>query len=354
MIIIIIEKFNHINNFELPTNNLNFIVGNDYNFKNDIIKALSIYFGNEKESTDYIEYNNTKLQILNKNNLINPKEYKFLKLDILKLDLHNEVELNKNSFFRETMDNYLQNNYIGTDLEVLVNSIIEDIFCDKEYHFINDISLKINLNPLTSKIIVEHLLNIEVKKNEQNIPIDYLTYFDKVNILLEEIKHLIDIYLKENKVILVIDNIDYKLTIEEIKKLYKKIQILSEYPDLYIYVFTNNILWIENQSILLKSVLININNSIVYFENYDDILLKIKENYPLVIEDENLDKLTTRTIVKNISSICNLCTLSDSEFNNLEEMTIIKIINDIFDFKYELNFLYEYSNNCYYSYLTSN
>ena len=60
---IIIKKFNNIMDFELPSNNINIIAGNDYDFQNNIIMALNMYFGTLKESNDDIEYNGDNLKL---------------------------------------------------------------------------------------------------------------------------------------------------------------------------------------------------------------------------------------------------------------------------------------------------
>ena len=100
--------------------------------------------------------------------------------------------------------------------------------------------------------------------------------------------------------------------------------------------------------------MINSNNSIIYFEDLDDYIIKINENYPTLVSNDTLTHKVRRAILNNLEYIGNFVSINDENINNIEDMVIIKILNDIFDFKYNICVSTKDTSNCFNSYLTTN
>jgi len=354
-----IEKFNNINNFELPTNDINIIAGNDFDYKRNIIESLNIYFGSSKEDPKYIEYNGDTLKIFHKDLLISKKEYKIINLDISTINLNNELSLNKNSILRELLTIYINDIYNKTESSFLINSIINDVVEEIKNKdlFINspenNIELDLISNDLTTKHIIDELISIILTKNNNNIPIEYLSYYEQTITMLKIIEQFIKIINDEIKVILLIDGIDYRLSNNQIAQIYNKIELFTKYSSLYIYFFTNNKNILNKGNNLLKTVIINTNNSIVYLEDLEEFVNKISQCYPVVVSHEHINNVLRKTIVNHIDYIGNFTNINDEEVPNIEEITILKILNDICDFKCTTTLQKEYLNNRYYFYLTN-
>lgn len=355
-----ILRFNNLINFELPDNDINFIIGNNIDYKNDIIKALNIYFGNLKEDTKYIDYNKDTLKIYNNDVLINKKDYKIINLDFSNIDLNNEINLNKNSILREILISNLNNYYSNSDIPILINSIFDDlidIIKDNSDIFNNDLIKNINIdisqNEFTVKDILDNMINIELSKDDDKIPIDFLSSYEQSKIIINLVEELIKLNNNEKNIILSVNNIDCLLVDNQIFELYNLIEKLAKKYQIKIYIFTNNFDILKCNNNLLKTIIINQNNSILNLEIYDEILNKVRLCYPKEIDNNILDKMLKISILKYFKYFGNFVQINDIKIGNLEELTIIKIVNDIFEFKYDLYLTKEYQNNCFYLYLNN-
>ena len=346
--------------FELPSNNINIIAGNDYDFQNNIIMALNMYFGTLKESNDDIEYNGDNLKLYERDLLVSKKEYRLINLDISNINLEDEIKKSKNSLVRDIINNYLNCYYEKSDLWLLVSSIFEQIE-EKlrntnlfQNEIGNELKLEISLTDLTSKIILDDILQLELKKNQNSIPLNFLTFYDQIIIMI----NIIDEYLKLNNndgnIILIVNNIDNKFTDTQIIKVYNLLKDLAKYSNIYIYIFTNNKFIISQDNNMRKTVITNVNNSTVYLENIDDYIKKINEYYPIFISNDVLNDKVTNAILNNIEYIGNYVAINDVNIPNIEEISIIKILNDILEFKYDLKITNKQVNSHFYSFLTSN
>lgn len=361
MINIKIEKFNNLKNFELPENNMNLIIGNNFNLKSDIINSLQTYFSSAREDSQYIEYNGGNLKIFNKKNeLISKKEYKIISLDIVKIDMVGELSLSKSSYFRELMNIYLSQFCNGTEEEFLINSIISDIAYNinqkitKINSFLPDsININVSASEINNRIFLDSILNIHITKNEANIPISFLSFNERVLLTISIIKQLISKIGVDQKILFIIDGIDYKLTTKEKEQVYEIIKSFDNYKNVQVYIFTNEIELLSLDNNLYKSVIVNINNSIIYLDDYDYMLDNVIKNYPIFIPEEEINNKVKATIIKYFNYLHDFSNLSDKFITQLDELTIIKILLDSFDFKYDMKLVNEYLNNRFYSYLIS-
>lgn len=347
-----------MNNFELPDNEINFIAGNNVDYKKDIIKSLNIYFGNLKEDAKYVDYNKDTLKIFNGNTLINKKDYKIINLDFSNIDLNNEVDLGKTSILREILISSLNTYYSNTDIPILINSIFidlvdsiksnNDIFNE---NLIQNIDINISQNEFTVKDIIDNIINIELTKEENKIPIDFLSNYEQSKIMIKLIEKLIKLNSYEKNIILLVNNIDCLLADNQILEMYNLIKDIVESNKIKAYIFTNNFDVLESSKNIYKTIIINQNNSVLNLENYDDILNKVALNFPKEVNISYLSKVMKYSILKYIKYLGNFVKLNDFKIVDLEELTVIKIINDVFEFKYDLNLAKNHQNSCFYLYL---
>lgn len=304
----------------------NCIVGTDYNCINRIINGIDGYFSSKREV-------DIPFSLLDGDLKLNKKDYVYLKVSPL-IHSNEEIEIGKTSYLRKIISDLIDN--LDEEFNIydkLTRTLTEEFSKNDSFDFsklssicedIKNINLEFSIAQINKKMFLDSILCVNFLKNNKEG--ESLTNYEISMVVLNVLKILLSFNL-DKKVLILIDNIEYKMNEKEKKNILKKIYSLCDERCCVLH-FAEDIL--EDDEKIVFGKLNIINDSILSGLLDDRIIRDLQDSYPAHLEYENLIELYMNFIMKYhrfLSKSLIGYVLSDL---NIEEKRILFALNDVF------------------------
>lgn len=318
-----IKNFRNISSLTLKNRNYTVITGDNEILLKNICDSIYSYF-NEKKLGKNDKTNDLKFEIINYFSKIKEKISSKQCIYIQNERIEDEFTLGSKTILYSKFSNIFKEKLPTEPILLTINSLIEDLGIEKMTSLISseisqysDYNIIFSFEKLSSSDLIKKI-KISISKNEENIDIDSLTSFEKLQINLgildiDTIKDKIYIFLFPEK----------NISLMELKKLKDFLLKLSKNNKIIIATFSKYLFEFSS----LDYINIYQENILKNYLFEEELIKKFEENYPILETKEN--------ILLKLKSVLE-CYLGDFFYKN-------KITND-FSFNQDALYINEYEH----------
>lgn len=317
------------NKYNLNLNHIgyNCITGTNFEIINEIINGIDNFFGGKKDI-------DLPFSISDGDFKLNKKDYIYLKISPL-LHSIDEIEITKTSYIKKIISDITdildENSGIYNRLTKVITNEFENNKNIFNYSQLNSVSndldninLQFSISEINKKLFLDSILKMEFIKNGKDNEI--LTNYEITNIVLNIIK----IFLSMNtdkKVLILIDNIEYKMNYIEKEKILSKILSICD-DRCCILHFVENIVSKDDKYILERTTIIN--DAIISKLLDDKIIRDIQDSFPAHLEYDKLIELYISFIIDYYKYLSKKHYFLISDKLSNDKKKILYSINDVF------------------------
>ncbi|MBZ9692411.1 hypothetical protein [Clostridium sp. M14] len=322
---ILIKNYNKNESIKLPYVRGCVLLGDDYYKKELIMKGLLKYFSNKKLSKEVQEYlDDNDIEVYLNDKKIQSKEYIPINLS-LDLDFSAELSLSKSSMLRKILTKVLECIFEYDPKLQFINDLMEDLF-EGEYandfnKFINningnftdnEISINYKLKGISLLDFLDNLLEIQLLKNDNNFPSDYLSNYETIKLYLKLVGYFASYVEVSKKFLIICNHIENRLSSLESRKIYnllKEFQVNNSRVDVIILSLNGENIEFTKGNTEIVSILNR--NKQLYIYDLDSLIRELQLNYYRDIDNEILEK-SLLEVIKKYSNL-----ISDENNENL-------------------------------------
>ena len=286
-------EFKYKNNTIIGLSDIAFIIGDNYKLREDILMNIASFF--ETKTTEQVD-----IKILENESVVNKKDFMYIKLDD-ELLLDKEYNGDKTTYSRKIIDRLFdEENTENTIIENINNSLKEII---EDNNYIKNISstlsgddinlFKIEFSEINRKILVENILSFGYSKANT----EYSDKFSKICAIVKILDYYIKCFDIKKRIILVLNEIDNKISFEERILFVKLLKNLTNNKKIQVVIFTKDISFLENIEFDISNITY-VGNKILNFTNKDVVIKDIIDIYPGHIDMTEAIHLTKEIFIK--------------------------------------------------------
>lgn len=260
----------------------NCITGTNFQYINEVICGVDNFFGGKKDV-------GVPFSILDGNIKLNKKDYLYIKISPLMHSI-DEVEISKTSYIKKIISDITDS--LDEEFKIYENlsNLIADKFQDKKIfdyskldgvsEGLDDIHLQFSVAEINKKLFLDSILNMNfIKNGKEN---EVLTSYEISIIVLNILKMVLSMN-SDKKILILIDNIEYKMNDIEKQKILNKILTLCDDRTLILH-FTDSLI-LKNIKYQIERTII-LNDEVISEVLDDKIIRDMQDSYPGHLEYE--------------------------------------------------------------------
>lgn len=247
------------------------------------------------------------INIFENERVVSKKDFLYIKIDSDVL-LEKEYSGDKTTFCRKILEKLLDLDVESNDVVDSINKKISDLIGSNKYiksvcDIFNNDSVNIfniSSSEIGRKVLLDYILDIGYKQLDTNKS----TRFAKISAIIKIIEVYIHVFEIKKRILIILDEIDNKISLGERKLLHDMIKALTDNGKCNVIFCTKDIMFLEDMYNTADLTKINyISKNVLCFANKDIVIKDILDNYPGFLEYSHAEEIIIKVMISYYSRL---------------------------------------------------